>query len=93
MIAASLISIFMPMFIRSAIDNHIIDGNLKGLFTLVSLAGADDGYERSHYSAGTLMACVGQSSIKAVRNDLFAENAALPVKFFDKVPVGSRSPA
>ena len=38
MIAASLISIFMPMFIRSAIDNHIIDGNLKGLFTLVSLA-------------------------------------------------------
>ncbi|HHT37471.1 MAG TPA: ABC transporter ATP-binding protein [Firmicutes bacterium] len=89
MIAASLISIFMPMFIRSAIDNHIIDGNLKGLFTLVSLAVAlTMAMSGANILRARLMAYVGQSSIKAVRNDLFAKMQLLPVKFFDKVPVG-----
>lgn len=89
MITTSLISIFMPMFTRAAIDNHIIGGNLAGLLTIISIAlllmmlmsGAN-------ILRARLMAQLGQNSIRAVRDDLFAKMQLLPVKFFDKVPVG-----
>lgn len=89
MVTASLISVALPMFIRRAIDTHIMGNDLPGLLTLVMAAlGLIIIMTVANIFRGRLMAQLGQNSIRALRDDLFAYMQKLPVNFFDKIPVG-----
>ena len=89
MIISSVISIALPMFIRRAVDVHIMGYDLPGLLLLTSIAfGLILVTTSANIFRGRLMAKLGQNSIRALRDDLFAYMQRLPVKFFDKIPVG-----
>lgn len=89
MIVSSLISIALPMFMREAVDTYIKGNDLPGLVSLVMIAfGLVTAMTVSNIFRGRLMARMGQDSIRALRDDLFAYMQSLPVKFFDKIPVG-----
>ena len=89
MIIASIISIVLPLLIRTAIDVHIMGKNARGLFSLLIIAaGLVLVMTLSASIRARAMAEIGQSLIKQIRNDLFAKIQILPVKFFDHIPVG-----
>lgn len=89
MVIASLISIILPLLIQIAIDDHILGGNVRGLFILI--AGAiilSVVMHGSNSLRAKFMVEIGQISIRSIRDDLFVKLQTLPVKFFDKIPVG-----
>lgn len=90
MIIASGISIILPLLSRRAIDYYILETkNLTGLFLIMLTAGGLLLFMNVITSIRSrIMAEVGQSSIKEIREDLFAKLQLLPVKFFDSMPVG-----
>lgn len=89
MVIASAISIVLPLLIRTAIDVHILEKNTSGLFSLLLIAASLVLVMSLATSIrARAMAEIGQSSIKQIRDDLFAKIQILPVKFFDHIPVG-----
>ena len=89
MIVSSLVSIALPMFMREAVDTHIMAHDLRGLVSLIAIAFAlIIVMTVANILRGRLMAKMGQDSIRALRDDLFAYMQKLPVQFFDKIPVG-----
>lgn len=89
MVIASLISIVLPLLSRTAIDTHIMNGNLSGLYTIMLVSGLLLLTMSIVTSIrARLMAEVGQGTIKSLREDVFAKLQLLPVKFFDSMPVG-----
>ena len=73
---------------REAIDVYI-PKSIKGLFfLLLTAAGLTLTMAAANMIRARFMAEVGQITIKKIRYDLFAKIQLLPIKFFDRIPVG-----
>lgn len=89
MIIATIISVILPLLIQIAIDTYILGQDIHGLFTLAAIAiGLILVINGTTILRVRFMAEIGQTTIKRIRNDLFAKMQILPVKFFDHIPVG-----
>ena len=85
-IAATL---FLPWLLIQIIDEHVIPGDLDGLFRMVVLmAGAVAvGYFSDSIYTFSLQK-TGQLAISAMRSDLYAHILSMPRSFFDQRPIG-----
>jgi len=85
-IAATL---FLPWLLIQIIDEHVIPGDLDGLFRmLVLMAGAVAvGYFSDSIYTFSLQK-TGQLAISAMRSDLYAHILSMPRSFFDQRPIG-----
>jgi ATP-binding cassette subfamily B multidrug efflux pump len=73
-----------PYLIGKAIDDYIIPGNIKGLFSLCALLLAlYVGSSAMNWLQAFVMAGVSQRTVRFMRNDLFAKLQGLPLQFFD----------
>ena len=85
-IAATL---FLPWLLIQIIDEHVIPGDLNGLFRmLVFMAGAVAvGYFSDSIYTFSLQK-TGQLANSAMRSDLYAHILSMPRSFFDQRPIG-----
>jgi len=85
-IAATLL---LPWLLIQIIDEHVIPGDLDGLFRIVVLmAGAVAvGYFSDSIYTFSLQK-TGQLAISAMRSDLYAHILSMPRSFFDQRPIG-----
>ena len=85
-IAATL---FLPWLLIQIIDEHVIPGDLDGLFRMVVLmAGAVAvGYFSDSIYTFSLQK-TGQLAISEMRSDLYAHILSMPRSFFDQRPIG-----
>lgn len=78
-----------PWLVKRAIDRHIATGDMAGLAALAAVylallvAEAAAGAARSYWTSW-----VGQRAMHDLRERLFAKLQRLPVKWFDRMPVG-----
>ena len=88
-LAASLARQAGPVLTKIAVDEHIVPGDLNGLGTLVLLFTAllvaqfVIGYAQSWITS-----MVGQWTMRDVRLNIFTRLQRLPLKFFDRTPIG-----
>ncbi len=88
-LAASLARQAGPVLTKIAVDEHIVPGDLDGLGTLVLLFAAllvaqfVIGYAQSWITS-----MVGQWTMRDVRLTIFTCLQRLPLKFFDRTPIG-----
>ena len=88
-LAASLARQAGPVLTKIAVDEHIVPGDLDGLGTLVLLFAAllvaqfVIGYAQSWITS-----MVGQWTMRDVRLNIFTCLQHLPLKFFDRTPIG-----
>ena len=85
-IAATL---FLPWLLIQIIDEHVIPGDLEGLFRMLFLmAGAVAvGYFSDSIYTFSLQK-TGQLAISEMRSDLYAHILSMPRSFFDQRPIG-----
>ena len=85
-IAATL---FLPWLLIQIIDEHVIPGDLEGLFGMLFLmAGAVAvGYFSDSIYTFSLQK-TGQLAISEMRSDLYAHILSMPRSFFDQRPIG-----
>ena len=85
-IAATL---FLPWLLIQIIDEHVIPGDLEGLFRMLLLmAGAVAvGYFSDSIYTFSLQK-TGQLAISEMRSDLYAHILSMPRSFFDQRPIG-----
>ena len=85
-IAATLL---LPWLLIQIIDEHVIPGDLEGLFRMLFLmAGAVAvGYFSDSIYTFSLQK-TGQLAISAMRSDLYAHILSMPRSFFDQRPIG-----
>ena len=85
-IAATL---FLPWLLIQIIDEHVIPGDLEGLFWMLFLmAGAVAvGYFSDSIYTFSLQK-TGQLAISEMRSDLYAHILSMPRSFFDQRPIG-----
>ena len=82
-------TLLLPWLIIRIIDDHVIPGDLDGLYqmaTFMALAVAVGYFSDSIYTF-TLQK-TGQLAISAMRSDLFAHILSMPRSFFDQRPIG-----
>ena len=85
-IAATL---FLPWLLIQIIDEHVIPGDLEGLFRMLFLmvgAVAVGYFSDSIYTFS--LQKTGQLAISAMRSDLYAHILSMPRSFFDQRPIG-----
>ena len=88
-LAASLARQAGPVLTKIAVDDHIVPGDLDGLGSLVLLFAAllvaqfVIGYAQSWITS-----MVGQWTMRDVRLNIFTCLQRLPLKFFDRTPIG-----
>ena len=85
-IAATLL---LPWLLIQIIDEHVIPGDLDGLFRMLFLmsgAVAVGYFSDSIYTFS--LQKTGQLAISAMRNDLYAHILSMPRSFFDQRPIG-----
>lgn len=78
-----------PWLTRIAIDDHIATGDHKGLAVvslLMLLVIVLDGVKQ--YAATWLTQLIGQKAVYAIRLDIFRHLQRLPIRYFDRNPVG-----
>mgnify|MGYP000856268709 CR=1 FL=1 len=88
-LVSSLVSIFGPRLIGTAIDPYVLDGDLLGLSRILILLSAM--YASSSLASWVQQTCmVGLSNraLREMRHDLFAKVQALPLSFFDSATHG-----
>jgi len=89
MLISSLVSIIIPILVRTAIDEHIVQRDANGLMMIALLAvGLTLVMNIANVFRARVMAEIGQGSIRDIRDRVFAKLQLLPVKFFDHIPVG-----
>ncbi len=82
-------TLLLPWFIIRIVDDHVIPGDLDGLFqmgTFMALTVAVGYFSDSIYTF-TLQK-TGQLAISAMRSDLYAHILSMPRSFFDQRPIG-----
>ncbi|MBT5795047.1 MAG: ABC transporter ATP-binding protein, partial [Deltaproteobacteria bacterium] len=82
-------TLLLPWLIIRIIDDHVIPGDLDGLFqmaTIMALTVAVGYFSDSIYTF-TLQK-IGQLAISAMRSDLYAHILSMPRSFFDQRPIG-----
>lgn len=89
LILFSLSQLAGPLLTRIAIDDHIANGDRKGLllvallwFALIVVGGV------LNYAQIVIMSLIGQRAMLKLREELYAHTLRLPVSFFDRNPVG-----
>ena len=88
-LAASLARQAGPVLTKIAVDEHIVPGDLNGLgtlvlfFTALLVAQFVIGYAQSWITS-----MVGQWTMRDVRLNIFTRLQRLPLKFFDRTPIG-----
>jgi len=78
-----------PWLTRIAIDDHITKGDLNGLGVIsMILLGVIvlDGFKQ--YAATWFTQLLGQKAVYAIRLDIFRHLQRLPIRYFDRNPVG-----
>ena len=82
-------TLLLPWFIIRIIDDHVIPGDLDGLFKMVALMTASVviGYFADSIYTFSLQR-TGQQAISAMRSDLFSHILSMPRSFFDQSPIG-----
>ncbi len=88
-IAGSFLGPLRPYLTKIAIDDHIAQGDLKGLGIIsIFLAGAIllDGIKQ--YITTWLTQIIGQKAVFDIRMDIFSHLQKLPARFYDRNPIG-----
>ena len=82
-------TLLIPWFIIRIIDDHVVPGDLDGLFKMVALmsAAVAIGYFADSIYTFSLQR-TGQQAISAMRSDLYAHILSMPRSFFDHSPIG-----
>ena len=82
-------TLLLPWFIIRIIDDHVVPGDLDGLFKMVALmtAAVAIGYFADSIYTFSLQR-TGQQAISAMRSDLYAHILSMPRSFFDQSPIG-----
>ena len=82
-------TLLLPWFIIRIIDDHVVPGDLDGLFKMVALmaAAVAIGYLADSIYTFSLQR-TGQQAISAMRSDLYAHILSMPRSFFDQSPIG-----
>ncbi len=88
-ILSAVLSIAKPLVIKETIDNYILNGDLPGLYTMVSILfflliihGVVNYFNT--YLSGWL----GQTVIKDIRMELYRHLMTFRLKYFDHTPIG-----
>jgi ATP-binding cassette subfamily B protein len=87
--AGAILTPLRPWLTRIAIDDHIAIGDHKGLAVvsiLMLLVIVLDGVKQ--YAATWLTQLIGQKAVYAIRLDIFRHLQRLPIRYFDRNPVG-----
>ena len=88
-LAASLARQAGPVLTKIAVDDHIVPGDLDGLGTLVLLFAALLVAQFAiGYAQSWITSMVGQWTMRDVRLNIFTCLQHLPLKFFDRTPIG-----
>ncbi len=87
--AASGAALFQPLLIKKAIDSVLIAKSASALMTVVWLFVAAIAAEFvARFLQTYLMQLAGQRVTADLRRDVFAHTQTLPVRYFDRTPVG-----
>jgi ATP-binding cassette subfamily B protein len=87
--AGAILTPLRPWLTRIAIDDHITRGDQKGLVVislLMLVVILLDGFKQ--YAATWLTQLIGQKAVYNIRMDIFRHLQRLPVRYFDRNPVG-----
>ena len=88
-LVASLARQAGPVLTKIAVDEHIVPGDLDGLGELVLLFAALLVVQFAiGYAQSWITSMVGQWTMRDVRLDIFTCLQRLPLKFFDRTPIG-----
>lgn len=84
MLVSTASSLIGNYFLKPLINNYIVPGNFRGLFSALAVLGAIylAGVGAS-YLQTRLMVQVAQTTANAMRRELFVKMQSLPLKFFD----------
>jgi len=82
-------TLLLPWFIIQIIDEHVIPGDLDGLYQMVAIMSLSVfiGYLSDSIYTFFLQK-TGQLAISAMRSDLYAHVLSMPRSFFDQRPIG-----
>ena len=82
-------TLLLPWLIIRIIDDHVVPGDVEGLFLMVTLMSITIvvGYFSDSIYTFTLQK-IGQLAINSMRGDLYAHVLSMPRTFFDQRPIG-----
>lgn len=88
-LSSALLMVFIPLLLRAFVDEVLVPGNEERLwhYALYILA-LVTGYAISSGTQGWLFFWLGQRVMFDLRRDLFSHVLRLPVRYFDRNPVG-----
>jgi ATP-binding cassette, subfamily B, multidrug efflux pump len=85
----AILATVKPYFVQHAIDNEIANGDLPGLYLIVSiLVALLVGHTLVYYANTYLADWIGQTIIRDIRTKLYNHLLKFRLSFFDKTPIG-----
>lgn len=88
-IAGSFVAAYVPILSKTAIDDHMLMGDMPGLLRIIAvIIGMMMLNSLLQYGLAYLMQYVGQQTIHAVRTKLYNHLGGLSMRFYDTNPVG-----
>jgi len=88
-VVVSALGPLRPWLVQIAIDDHVAHGDMPGLMRMIAiLGGTMVGQAVLLYILTYLMRFVGQHILYTLRLEVFQHASRLPLKYFDKTPVG-----
>ena len=89
MLVESILALALPLLIKTAIDDHIAQGNAEGLNRIaLFIAGAFFGIYLASMGRRYLLSWVGQNLLATLREELFRHLQALPLGYHDTHIIG-----
>ena len=89
LIASSLIGLLGPILVKIGIDDYIAVGRIDGLWIIALIYAAGlVAHFFIQYTQIMILQKVAQSAMYDLRRDIFTRLQSLPVRFFDRNPVG-----
>ncbi|SVD18757.1 uncharacterized protein METZ01_LOCUS371611, partial [marine metagenome] len=87
--AASTVQQAGPFLTKIAVDDYILPGDAEGLGWVISVyAGLLVLQFGISYAQGWATSMVGQWAMRDVRGQIFAHLQRLPLRFYDRTPIG-----
>ncbi|MCC7371549.1 MAG: ABC transporter ATP-binding protein [Chloroflexi bacterium] len=88
-IVSASLELAPPLILRNIVDDHLMVGRADGLIVLALLfLGASAAVEATRAYAGYLTGVAAQGTLHDLRVRLFAHFQALPIRWFDRTPLG-----
>lgn len=89
LVVASALGLAGPWIIKVGIDEYIAQDRVNELWLIASIyLGILIAHFAVQYSQAYMLQDVAQSAMKDLRKDIFSHMQKLPVKYFDKNPIG-----